>query len=480
MFLTQPFFWLFVLAFIFLGLSVLWSKIIPSMLFYSRKFLHITVISLLAYAIYILHPIVVSDFIIFLCFAEMILIFAVFKGFFKTEGRRSWGIIYFLPPTILLLTLFPNLKSDISISLLILALADGFSAVIGRISQNVLPSIFASNALSQSYNKRHWNMIHWGVDQKTLVGFFVFVLITFIVLFQFRISSNILFLSYISIAIGSVELLSGRGSDNLFIPLVSFFLILFFKNLEIDTADILVKNWPFLMIGMIGVLAVFKLKWLSISGIVFAIHLAIFVFLCEVSLWPLILFFVVGTLAGKLNKSVNTDEKHNRARDAFQVLANAGVVMILLILSGVGVVTNSLNFLILVSVAVACSDTLSSEIGMKFGKKTVHVLTLKPMEKGISGGVSLAGFMGAIVGACVIACFDMHQFGFILFWGIMGSVLDSVFGMLFQAKYLHKGKLRDQKSGELVKGFSFVTNDFVNFSSNAVIVFLAAMADLLV
>jgi uncharacterized membrane protein len=117
---------------------------------------------------------------------------------------------------------------------------------------------------------------------------------------------------------------------------------------------------------------------------------------------------------------------------------------------------------------------------MKFGKKTVHVLTLKPLEKGISGGVSLAGFMGAITGACVIACFDMHQFGFILFWGIMGSVLDSVLGMLFQAKYLHKGKLRDQKSGELVKGFSFVTNDFVNFSRNAVIVFWAAMADLLV
>ncbi len=477
MIFTQPFIWLLVLALIFIGLSIVWSNLFPETLFYSRKFLHITVISILAYAIQIINPIHLTNLVFFLCFVELILIFAVFKGFFQTEGRKSWGIIYFLPPTILLLTQFPHLTHEISISLLILALADGFSAVFGRVFQHHLFGIFPQINHNKSNHKRHWNTVHWGNDQKTFVGFFVFVLITFMVLFQFEISNNLLILSFISIFVGTVELLSGKGSDNFFIPLVSFFLILFFRNHEIHSTYIFMKHWPLIIASIIGVFAVYRMQWLTVSGIVFAIYLAIFVFTCEISIWPLIVFFVLGTLAGKMNKGVESDEKHERARDAFQVLANAGVVMLLLVLSGSGVVFQELNFLILVSIAVACSDTLSSEFGMRFGKKTFNVLTFKPLEKGVSGGVSLAGFLGAFFGACAIACFNLNGFWLILIWGILGSLTDSVFGMLFQAKYLNQNKITDLKTDNLVGGFAFVTNDLVNLMSNAVIVASAGFVE---
>ena len=141
--------------------------------------------------------------------------------------------------------------------------------------------------------------------------------------------------------------------------------------------------------------------------------------------------------------------------------------------------SENLDTFMLVSVAVACSDTLSSEIGMRFGKKAYNIFTLREVPKGLSGGVSIPGFIGAFIGAFAIALFGGNEFGFILFWGIMGSIIDSILGMLFQAKYNHAGVLSDRKEGELVKGYAFVTNDLVNFGSNILVLVLYFMAPII-
>ncbi len=458
-----------------IAMSLVWVKFFPAQKFFSRKVLHVVSIFILSICVEQLNLIYLNQFIGLLLGIELILLFAVNYGFFYSEGRKSWGIVYFLPPTILLLFLFPSQIFLISVSLKILAFSDGFSAIMGKIFENGLKSHLRGEVGNSFWKKlAQFNHITWGSDSKTFIGSYVFFVSTIVILGDTQIPFQwILFSAFV---LTSTELLCGKGSDNLFIPLLSFALIQFSKNhlfVELDYWVIVVG--VFLVLMVINL----KFKWLSQSGFVFAAILGSIVLMNGMSLWPLIIFFLLGTLSGKLNKSDISDAKHSKPRDAFQVLANGGGVLVIVLIQTLLDPSENLDTFMLVSVAVACSDTLSSEIGMRFGKKAYNIFTLREVPKGLSGGVSIPGFIGAFIGAFAIALFGGNEFGFILFWGIMGSIIDSILGMLFQAKYNHAGVLSDRKEGELVKGYAFVTNDLVNFGSNILVLVLYFMAPII-
>jgi uncharacterized protein (TIGR00297 family) len=401
-----------------------------------------------------------------------LLIVAVLKGFFYSEGRRSWGIVYFLPAVILLLLIFPNEKFYIFQSVLILALADGFSALFGRMFERYLES--SSNSTLQKI--KEWNKIQWGTDKKTVFGSLVgFVLVYLICYLHFPYNRDgVLLLAFflVSLIVTITEILGSKGNDNFFMPLVSFVLLKIFIGRYIlrRVVDLNDMNfWFYLILFFSAAFLLMRMKWLSISGVVFAGLIALFLILANWSLLPIITFFILGTLAGKLNKNVESDKKHSKPRDAFQVLANGGVTLVLSVLYLIYKVWY-LEVLMLVSISVACADTLSSEIGMKFGKKTFGILNFKLLPKGVSGGVSWFGFLGAFLGAVVIAVFRMDYFWIIVFAGFLGSIIDSIIGLLFQAKYKRDGQITDIESVEFVGGYRFVTNDMVNVLSNVVVV----------
>lgn len=468
MLFNQTIFSLLILSIVFIVGSLIWVKFYPGQKFFSRKALHVVSIYLLSIAVESIHVDDIHRLIYILLVIEILLLFAVNYGFFYSEGRKSWGIVYFLPPTILLLLLGPNYFIQISICLKILAISDGFSAILGRLFEN----IFEQN-LRDSDNTVFWknwierNKITWGGDSKTLIGSIVFFLTSIIVLSQTTLSVQwILFIAFV---LASIELISGGGSDNFFIPLLSFVLMQFAFNHQY----VLIENW---MIGFVGFLLLMfvnsKFKWLSQSGFVFAAILGFVVLMNGMSIWPMVVFLLLGTMVGKINKTTISDVKHSKPRDAFQVLANGGGVLLIICVQTLLGPDENLNTFMLVSVAAACSDTLSSELGMRYGKKAYNLFTLKEVPKGLSGGVSLPGFIGAFIGAFAIALFAENDFSVVLFWGMMGSVIDSILGLIFQAKYLKDGQLSDRNEGELVKGFSFITNDFVNFASNVLVLIL--------
>ncbi len=461
---------------LYIGLSILcisacflWAKILPKHLFYSRKVLHIVCIGILAVSILSVQKDNIYQFVCLLFFIEILLIVAVFKGFFYSEGRKSWGIVYFLPAVISLLLLFPNDKFLIFQSVLILAFADGFSALFGRMFEQYLEKY-------RFVKFQKFNLIHWGTDKKTVFGSFVgFVLINLICYLHFPYNRDGFFLIscfLISLVVTATEILGSKGNDNFFVPLVSFVLMKVFIQLDsvwnyFEHGE--PNNWFCLSLFFIAAFLLIRLKWLSISGTVFAGLIAFMLLLSQWSLIPIISFFVIGTLAGKLNKNVDSDKKHAKPRDAFQVLANGGVTLglsVLFILHKIWY----LEVLMLVSISVASADTLSSEIGMRFGKKTYGILNLKSMPKGVSGGVSLAGFLGAIIGAVTIGLFNQPYFWIIVISGFLGSVLDSILGLLFQAKYNRDGQITDIESGDLAGGYRFITNDTVNILSNVIVV----------
>lgn len=219
---------------------------------------------------------------------------------------------------------------------------------------------------------------------------------------------------------------------------------------------------------------ILKFKWLSSDGNFAAIGIVIVFYLANWSINPLLTFLVLGTLTGKLNKGIKTESKHSKPRDAYQVLANGGVAACLAICS-VFFHQEYFKTLMFISIAVSCSDTLSSEIGMRFGRKTFGILTFKSVPKGLSGGVSIQGFLGAIIGSLVIAIFDIPNFILIFMFGIMGSILDSILGSLLQAKYKFNGELSDVESEYLVAGYKIVNNDAVNILTNVIITISALL-----
>ena len=180
------------------------------------------------------------------------------------------------------------------------------------------------------------------------------------------------------------------------------------------------------------------------------------------------------------------NEKHG-TRDAMQIIANVGVGFLSMTLYGI--TKDPLYFIIYGSVmASSLADSMASEIGILSKGKSLDLCTLKPLEKGLSGGVSLLGLIASLVGSGVIAMitvvnqFSIATFFFILLLGAFGAFFDSVLGSLFQVKYKCKscGKLTERKihcqeSTIYVRGFHWMNNDMVNLCNNMMTFILAIL-----
>lgn len=440
--------------------------------FYARKVLHILAISACAHAVSITTSDTFQFFVYLIGGFSVILTFAVWKGFFKTEGRRSWGIAYFPWVLFFLMLIFPSQLKLISLSFYILAISDGLSAIIGR-----------------WYNER-WgskffpNEIQWGRDAKTLIGSLAFALSSWVLLMFFYPQSPVFCLFVWALTIASIELISSSGSDNLTVPLWVFFTQSILMEFTFD---------PIWMItGIALALLIYKFKWLTISGIVFSAILALVFLIADAPLYLLFIFLMLGSLASRLNhrKTLSTSEsKSSKPRDAFQVIANGGIsVLILLFFGGY---PEFRDFLIYVSISVALADTLSSEFGVFFGGRTFSLIRFKEVPKGLSGGVSLAGTGAGLVGASLVGLLsylhgnwngDSAVFASVMITiiGFLGMLLDSIMGEFFQSKYRTDEGLLSDSGDVLVGGFSGFTNDTTNWVSNALTVFLAAIWVMLV
>ena len=273
--------------------------------------------------------------------------------------------------------------------------------------------------------------------------------------------------------------------------------------------EIIIEILIQLIVPLIIEVGLVRWHWLTVSGAIAAGFLAFVVlFLAKWSIFPLVTFLVLGSLAGKIraNAKEGGDAKQGLARDHWQVLANGGIFMLLAMLaflnesgwleSFLGIHTEVLRFsetchlLAIISLAVSCADTLSSDFGRVWGGSPRNIITGKRMMKGVSGGVTGAGFVGAFLGAVSIAIFVLWSefsslgnsasvFWIVVVFGFIGSILDSVLGVLFQAKYLDEmgNQVDSSDSGRrsMAAGFRWVTNDVVNAVTGVLMLLVAVM-----
>jgi len=115
------------------------------------------------------------------------------------------------------------------------------------------------------------------------------------------------------------------------------------------------------------------------------------------------------------------------------------------------------------SLSSATADTLSSELGMIYGRRFYNLLTLKPDERGLDGVISIEGTLLGIAGSAVIAAAFMlttqcrlKTFLLIILAGTTGNLVDSLLGALLERK-------------------GWLTNNTVNFCNTLAAALLAAV-----
>ncbi len=181
----------------------------------------------------------------------------------------------------------------------------------------------------------------------------------------------------------------------------------------------------------------------------------------------LVAFFVLGVLATSHKKSIKASIRaagpHSEKRNTGQVLANGGVAA----LCGILAVTDEANeqlyvLMLAASLASATADTLSSELGMVYGRKFYNVLSFKKDQQGMDGVVSIEGTLLGIAGAAFIAVIYslFAGFGYYFWLIILASTV---------------GNLADSVLGAALERRRFIGNDFVNFLNTLCAALLALL-----
>jgi uncharacterized protein (TIGR00297 family) len=412
--------------------------------------------------------------------AEVLLLILIFTNQLMREesGRRAWGIVWF-PLAFLLLLIGPAPRPVIAFSMWVLALCDPAATIAGKL-----------------YARKTYNLTG---DKKSLVGNLAFVAsflllaLLFFLPVQFSVTpegphdyySVVQLIGWpgilsMAVILAAGESLGSKGLDNLIIPLLVAWLWLGVDAGQYALLFPLILGSALFSWWMVnrGSLTAGGALTASLLGIAVVIGAHSFLWLL-----PLFLFLFSSSLIGRLFPATTAagDAKQKLPRDATQVLANGviyGWYALGLYDSHSGLIryfAPPLEYLLLLAAAIATADTWSSEIGQYFKWPTYDLAKWRRVPAGLSGGVSLPGTLAGLAGAAFImgACYwllpypNMEHFLWITLGGFLGMLLDSVLGSLFQAKYRDSvtGALSDTPgpNTELASGFSWVTNDLVNF-----------------
>ncbi|MEO8138388.1 MAG: DUF92 domain-containing protein [Gemmatimonadota bacterium] len=182
-------------------------------------------------------------------------------------------------------------------------------------------------------------------------------------------------------------------------------------------------------------------------------------------------FFLTSSLLSRLSPDPGAAlDAKGSTRDQWQVLANGGAAAVGAMLPGAGL------WIVTTSLAAAAADTWATSLGGWSRIAPRHILTLQRVLPGTSGGITLVGTLGGVMGALVVGLGPALSTGALqllpvaLGIGLVGMLSDSLLGATLQGKFhcdvcdraterrIHRCGNRNRRTG----GFSWLGNDAVN------------------
>lgn len=287
----------------------------------------------------------------------------------------------------------------------------------------------------------------------------------------------------VALAATGAEWLGRRGWDNLFVVAAAVTVLLVVREGLAGPGAMLA--------GLLGGAAFAVVSWrvgfVDTDGAVAVALLAASV-LALGPAWavPGVTFFVLSSVLSRLGRERKAAAEARAAkgsrRDAGQVYSNGGVSWALL----VGYVVwpdPAWYWGYAAAFAAAAADTWATEIGTWLGGEPRSVLTGRRVPRGASGGVTLAGTLGAVAGAAAVFASLVPFAGpyvsgvgwplataLVIGGGFAASLVDSVLGAGAQAVYRAPGGGLTERPGAdgrphaLVRGWAWLDNDRVNLA----------------
>jgi len=176
----------------------------------------------------------------------------------------------------------------------------------------------------------------------------------------------------------------------------------------------------------------------------------------------------IATRVGRTGKERLGLAELRQGRAASQVAANLGIAALVsseVVLSWIidsgwfgphGIASIPIFAPMLAALAEAAADTVSSEIGQVFGGRPFLITTLRRVDAGTDGGISLAGTFAGILAAAIVAVLG----AFTIFPGGLSMALIAFAGGVF-------GLFFDSLLGATIEQRGWLDNDLVNFLSTA-------------
>ena len=152
--------------------------------------------------------------------------------------------------------------------------------------------------------------------------------------------------------------------------------------------------------------------------------------------------------------------------------------------------SNVIIALAIISMATATADTWASEIGTLSLETPWTIIKRQTLATGLSGGVTWLGLIASLIGSLFITLISLPviiqlsgwtQLTFVLsvfltFVGFAGSLVDSILGELFQAKFKTTSheivEIMHHSNDVLISGVRWMDNHMVNFLSNVITIAL--------
>jgi uncharacterized protein (TIGR00297 family) len=206
----------------------------------------------------------------------------------------------------------------------------------------------------------------------------------------------------------------------------------------------------------------FRARTVSISGMIGGWAVGVAIFACGgANAWVLLFVtFAVATISSRLGLARKTRlgiaEERGGRRGAGNAFANCSVAAIASVLA-IATSYPAESLLALTAALVAGgSDTVASEIGKAWGRRTFAVTSLRPVAPGTSGAVSIEGTLAGVASAALLAALGVAL-------GLAG--VHTIVPIVIAATI---GAFVESLLGSTLEGPGILNNDMLNFINTAV------------
>lgn len=320
------------------------------------------------------------------------------KGVSRDERGWDWGIVLYPLAVFILLLVFWHQLPIAAVAWTTLAFGDGFATLIGkRLPRPSLP----------------WN------PEKSAAGFVAFIVFGLVA--GYTMAWWLGGLRPIEVAaavvVGAiVETLPLGVNDNITVPFAAA------VTLAIMTIHpaLMYRPWPRQTVWLLVHTGLAILGWV-LRTVDFSGFIAGWIVGAAILLgagWPLyvtlLAFFVIGTITTHVGyarkKAAGMEQEHEGRRGFIHAFSNVGVAALCAIALSrysrtPALVTSMMVplFMGVAALATAAADTTASEIGQLIGKRPFLPLSLRRVEPGTEGAISLEGTFVGIIAAMIVA-----------------------------------------------------------------------------